>query len=990
MPDFTTTPLQNWNRTSDEFRVVASTKSGPQTSSIGKFLYNLKAFFGMEPGMLKDLKSENIASVERFKNDINNFFVRRADKQAGKLSAYGQIHELATKQLDYLKTGGRRLSDRSIKQVMTHVSTLTDAVEQADKNLAKDYSPWVRNEAMQQIDMRGILKDAGALDENGTDMKRVLSEEEKSAINQGVATALRSLCSNVKDDLVRKNDDIWKQATSLRGLHALISDNPRCPIASFGLFGEQAKDQTFFREAYREVDDARNDFVGMWDQQPLDKGKVAGAVRSRLANLGDRWGSSRGVNGDFKRDHPELHSFVTYALAQEMQAVSPQDHEGKPTVQWKDAYENADWDHTLRDEKFVQFLTDRQIDRSTLSPEDKTKTKDLARDLFQKSATRLKDNDRNGGQKPEDFRGKGMLDSEYSRLLASHDEAKTLLHAAKNFGRDISQLDALRNTLIAMATRAEEGLRESVESCKTVIAEKTEEGITKYGKDVVDLVKANPDRLGFLLRDKRAPVVFEPGMVDRLIQSIGKGTDREKGDPETASACSKAWGLISRQSNDPTLGEKALNQKDAFTNFEKMETSRLIEVTDAHSRVVDQIQVTLNLVRERQKSLPSEAPRILHDSLTAFANALEQRLEDAAGPLQDARKELDSRQNKAKENAQTFEKRFGKPLTDLLKSQVGEAFEGIPKVGREHVESVATTARQTPGFAGVQKDSPGLIDRLVSHIGNAEQTDSLTGTTSDDLKVMTDSELDSVLDRSSRLSANLENDLSSIDEALKMLATATPSGEGPVANDKADNVLVSFLVAARAALTMQRDALGPVQQAASELAAGRGALSFAKLMPNLHKATSGTPRPLATASTSPSHVARSISNMVNQSSSSHGKTLSGAVLLGYRIRNAFATAQQNRDAWYKETETDESAQVLQESAEFKSFSVMVQTGEDEWKKACGQLESIVEKTKPNLVGFGGDPSTHNLASAILQDLQSIDFEKMRTFVKETLSSLARI
>ena len=64
MPDFATTPLQAWNRTgSDEFRVVASKTSGPKTSSIGKVLYNLKAFFGMEPGMLRDLKSENKASV---------------------------------------------------------------------------------------------------------------------------------------------------------------------------------------------------------------------------------------------------------------------------------------------------------------------------------------------------------------------------------------------------------------------------------------------------------------------------------------------------------------------------------------------------------------------------------------------------------------------------------------------------------------------------------------------------------------------------------------------------------------------------------------------------------------------------------------------------------------------------------------------------------------------------------------------------------------
>ena len=481
-----------------------------------------------------------------------------------------------------------------------------------------------------------------------------------------------------------------------------------------------------------------------WDQQPLDKGKVAEAVRSRLADLGDRWGSSRGVNGDFKRDHPELHSFVNVALAQEMQAVSPQDHEGKPRLQWKDAYEKADWDHTLRDEKFVLFLADRQIDRTTMSPQEKTKTKEIVRDLFEKATACLNENERHGGREPGDYRGQGGLDSKYARLLTSHDHAKTLLQAASNFERTDTQLDALRNTLIAMATRAEEGLRKSVQACEKVIAEKTDEGLVKYGRDVVDLVRANPDRLGLFLRDERAPVVFEPGMVDRLIESIRKGTDREKGDSETALACSNAWKLISEQANDPTLGDKTLNQRDAFTNFDRMETARLVDVTKAHEKVVDRIQVTLDLVRERQKSLPSEAPRILHDSLTSFANALEQRLEDAAGPLEAARKELASRRNNALENAHAFENRFGKPLTDLLKSKVGEAFEGIPRVGLEHVGSVATTARQTPGFALVQKNSPGLIDRLVSHIGNAERTDSLTGTTSAELKVMTDSELDSV------------------------------------------------------------------------------------------------------------------------------------------------------------------------------------------------------------------------------------------------------
>ena len=141
MTDFATTPLQAWNRTgSMNFESLRAT-SGPKTSSIGKVLYNLKAFFGMEPGMLKDLKSENKASVERFKSDINCFFDQRANRGTGKAIAYGQIHPLATKQLDYLEQGGRRLSDRSIRQVMTHVGTLTDAVDEANQKLEDRYSP---------------------------------------------------------------------------------------------------------------------------------------------------------------------------------------------------------------------------------------------------------------------------------------------------------------------------------------------------------------------------------------------------------------------------------------------------------------------------------------------------------------------------------------------------------------------------------------------------------------------------------------------------------------------------------------------------------------------------------------------------------------------------------------------------------------------------------------------------------------------------------
>ena len=352
----------------------------------------------------------------------------------------------------------------------------------------------------------------------------------------------------MKDNLVRHNDAIWNQATSPKGLHSLISGDPRRPIASFGLFGEQAKDQTFFQEAQREVAGAKRDFAGKWDQQPLDRGKSVEKELQSNSRLARSWGSAagsrRGVTGDLKSG--TTRSCILSSLSRSPRRCRPSHRgtdESKPTLQGgRRPTKTAEWDHTLRDEKFVQFLTDRQIDRTTLSPQDKTKTKDIARDLFQKATTRLKDNDVMAAKSRTTSAGQ-VLDSEYSRLLASHDEAKTLLQAAKNFGRDIPQLDALRNTLIAMATRAEEGLRASVESCKTVIAEKTEEGITKYGKDVVDLVKANPDRLGFLLRDKSAPVVFEPGMVDRLIDSLAKGTDREKGDPETALGLLERLGI---------------------------------------------------------------------------------------------------------------------------------------------------------------------------------------------------------------------------------------------------------------------------------------------------------------------------------------------------------------------------------------------------------------------------------------------------------------
>ena len=45
--------------------------------------------------------------------------------------------------------------------------------------------------------MREILRDAGALDENG-DMKRVLTDVEKKNINEGVASKLEELCQRYR------------------------------------------------------------------------------------------------------------------------------------------------------------------------------------------------------------------------------------------------------------------------------------------------------------------------------------------------------------------------------------------------------------------------------------------------------------------------------------------------------------------------------------------------------------------------------------------------------------------------------------------------------------------------------------------------------------------------------------------------------------------------------------------------------------------------
>ena len=341
------------------------------------------------------------------------------------------------------------------------------------------------------------------------------------------------------------------------------------------------------------------------------------------------------------------------------------------------------------------------------------------------------------------------------------------------------------------------------------------------------------------------------------------------------------------------------------------------------------------------------------------------------------------------ENATRLENRFGKPLTDLVKTHsVGEVFERIPNVGHEQVGSLATTARRdSPAFATLEKTSRGLLDRVVAHIGNASQSDAITGMSQSDLLKLTNSELDSLLDRSSGLSANLKNDQAIIEEVLETLAT--PGDTGPVAKNESDEFLVSFLVAANVALQNQIDALEPVQQSASKIAAGRASTMYSELMPNLHKATSGSLRPVTTSSTSPSHVALSVNKALAESNPTHREALRNAASVAFRIRNAFATAQQNREAYYRGTETELATTRLRESPEFREFSKMVDTGESEWKAACKEMEEIVKATKPTF-GMGGDSKTHSLATAILSDLQSINFETMRNYVGETLASLSQL
>ena len=41
---------------------------------------------------------------------------------------------------------------------MTHVSTMTDAVDGANQKLEDRFSPYVRDQAMRQIDMKGFCR----------------------------------------------------------------------------------------------------------------------------------------------------------------------------------------------------------------------------------------------------------------------------------------------------------------------------------------------------------------------------------------------------------------------------------------------------------------------------------------------------------------------------------------------------------------------------------------------------------------------------------------------------------------------------------------------------------------------------------------------------------------------------------------------------------------------------------------------------------------
>ena len=122
-------------------------------------------------------------------------------------------------------------------------------------------------------------------------------------------------------------------------------------------------------------------------------------------------------NGEFKRNHPDLDPFITSALAQELQNASPKDHENKPRL-WKDARANAEWDHTLRNEKFAQFLAGRQIDRTNLSAEKKTESKQVLGNLVKRPPIAGRQSNVWRQERKRLTAEKTVLDREYSRRLS--------------------------------------------------------------------------------------------------------------------------------------------------------------------------------------------------------------------------------------------------------------------------------------------------------------------------------------------------------------------------------------------------------------------------------------------------------------------------------------------------------------------------------------------------------------------------------------------
>ena len=122
-------------------------------------------------------------------------------------------------------------------------------------------------------------------------MKRVLTDEEKTNINEGVASQLEELCNAEKENLIQHNDAVWNRVASPKGLNELIGKDPRGPISSFRLFGSEAKDQTFFQEAERDINVVKQDLKSKWDQEPLDEKALKERLGSEMLRLARTWGS---------------------------------------------------------------------------------------------------------------------------------------------------------------------------------------------------------------------------------------------------------------------------------------------------------------------------------------------------------------------------------------------------------------------------------------------------------------------------------------------------------------------------------------------------------------------------------------------------------------------------------------------------------------------------------------------------------------------------